>query len=166
MKCTVISSQREYWQCRREVSCAKADPGWLSGWTEEQAQRNKSAHIRGGRQSEELWKLRWGWMLTRHRYPEHTNENLRESNATISDMGQEKNLADVFQLNCMPERSWQVSAAIHGPHKHFTSCLFRHGWEMQQTTSANNEVTESLCRALHCQVQENCWTFFFLFALF
>lgn len=56
----------------------------------------------------------------------------------------EKNLADMFQLNCIPERSWPVSEATHGAHKHFTSCLFRRGRGMPQPTSANNEVRVSV----------------------
>lgn len=144
------------------MSCGKAHPRWLSGWAEEQAQRNRSAQVRVGSKVKS-WGSSGGAGCRPDTGTQTTQMKNREGNATISDMVREKNLADVFQLNCMPERSWQVSAATHGPHKHFTSCLFIHGWETQQTTSANNEVTESLCRALHCQVQENFWNFLFIF---
>lgn len=84
-------------------------------------------------------------MLTRHWYSENTNAKQRErAMPRLVTWVREKNLADMFQLNCIPERSWPVSEATHGAHKHFPSCLFRHGRGMQQPTPANSEVRVSM----------------------
>lgn len=149
---------------KSHVSCVKADPGWCSGWAEEWAQKNNSAYIRGGRQIKELWKPRWGWMLTRHWYPEHKNEKQRAVPWWVTWVRETK-LAAVFQLNWISEGSWQVPAATRGPHKHFTACLFRHGWEMQQRTSANNRVPLQ-CSSLPSPKELLDFFFFSLFVPF